>query len=232
VKIRGLTFEPHGAATAQSVLPRSGTAAPTDSPRDSPVVRSVPPQEKAVKRVARSLDEVLDLPDDVHCDQLIPALNNKESVKQHCLSLGLKPRVTAVVVAVFNSKELSREIYKDLWNGPKKFYILNGTPAYRLLNAHSTIENQTYANNSRDRINALLFAIHFQTLCDSIHQDGESERTLQWQSKETVVMEKLINESQKTKSQIQNLLKRGRWYRQWIIEMGVGGILMLGASMA
>jgi hypothetical protein len=226
-----LTFEPHGAL---SVLPRGGTATPSDLPRDNLAARSDPRPKTAAKRFASSLDEilVLPLPDDFRCDQAIQTLNNEKSIKEHCSRLGLKPRVTNVVLAVFNSKGLSKDIYEDLWDGSKKFYIPEGTLAARILDTDTSIKNEAYANYSRSRINALLFALHFETLCISLQQDEERERIFPRKPIETIVMEKLVKDTRKEKSTIQDLLKRGRWYGRWILALGVGGILMLGESLA
>jgi hypothetical protein len=245
-KIRGLTFKPHGTTSAPSALSHGAPATPSVLSQPATAVppvsgisaaRSVLLPKAQVTPFTNSLDEVLILPDNGQCGQAIPALeilDNEKSITKHCKGHGLKPRAIAVVLAVFRSKKRSKEIYKGIWDGSKEFYVPYGTPASRLLNADAALEDDADVNKSKNRINALLFAIHFQTLCDSLEHDEKRKERMssEWKSKETIIMQKIREDTPKTDHQIRNLLKRGRWYGQWIQRLGVGGILILGDTLA
>lgn len=202
----------------------------TIKPRNRPVPRS---SNAPVSQSTNSLNEVLDLPDSGQplLNQAVPTLailKDEDSVVSYGRDDGLKPRAIAVVRAVFRSLSHSEDIYAGIWQGFRQFYAPSGTTATRLLNTQDLIVDEANVNSARYRINALLFGFHFRALCDRIERDDSNPKM----SKETMVLESLIKETKRSREQIHTLLKRGRWYAQWIDRLGVGAILLLGESLA
>jgi hypothetical protein len=190
-----------------------------------------------VSQSTNSLEEVLNLPDSGQplLNQAVPTLDilkDEDSVVSYCRDDGLKSRAIAVVRAVFRSLSRSEDIYAGIWHGFRQFYAPNGTTATRLLNTQDLIVDEADVNSARYRINALLFGFHFRALCDRLERDGLNPKTSKEKSKETMTVESLTKETNRSRDQIHNLLKRGRWYAQWIDRLGVGAILLLGESLA
>jgi hypothetical protein len=185
-----------------------------------------------VEASTTSLEEVFRLPRDgqPHLSKTIPILyklKGKDSVVSHCHEDGLKSRAIAVVKTVLASLSRSEDIYEDLWHGSEKFYASNGTTASRLLSARDEIVVEADANGARYRINALLFALHFRVLCNRLERED-----LNPNKTETMVLDSLTEETESSRDQIHALLKRGRWYAQWIDRLGLGAIFLLGESFA
>ena len=197
----------------------------TVEPRNVPAVR---PARDIAKDDATSLDQLLELPDDGRSslEQVEPILDlfeDERSFTEYCGSEGLQPKAIAVAKAVFRSLDRPESIYADIWHGTSNFYGSKGTTARRLLETDNSIESEGDVNGARYRVNALLFAFHYRARCDEL---------VATKQKETVVLQKIMEESGKTIHQIKNLLKRGRWYALWVNKLGLGAILMLGGSLA
>lgn len=180
-----------------------------------------------------SLEEVLNLPDSGQPlrNQAVPTLDilkDEDSVVSYCRDDGLKSRAIAVVRSVFRSLSRSEDIYAGIWHDARQFYAPDGTTATRLLNTQDLIVEEADVNSARYRINALLFGFHFRTLCDRLERDDLNPK----KSKEAITVESLTKETNRSHDQIHTLLKRGRWYAQWISRLGVGAILLLGESLA
>lgn len=208
-----------------TVKPRKGAAG---RPRSGPA-----------KRSAESLEELLKLPNDGQSssDQPEPTLDilrNEKSIVKYCRDSGLKQTSISVVLAVFRSLGRSKESYANVWDGCKHFYKANGTTASRLLEAHDVIVGEADVNGARYRINALLFTFDFRARCEKLRFDDSdairSKKTKE--KKETAVLREVMEESNKTSDQIYTSLKRGRFYAQWVNELGIGAILALGESLA
>lgn len=186
-----------------------------------------------VKQSAKSLEELLELPDNGQpsSEQVEPTLDilkNEKSITKYCRDSGLKQTAISVVLAVFRSLNRSQDTYANVWYGCNRFYKAKGTTASRLLDAQDTIVGEADVNGARYRINALLFAFDFRARCERLRFD-DSEET---KNKETAVLRKVMEESKKTSDQIYTSLKRGRFYAQWVNELGIGAILALGESLA
>jgi hypothetical protein len=200
------------------------------------------PRRDPAKRSAESLEELLELPNDGQSssDQSEPTLDilrNEKSIVKYCRDSGLKPTSISVVLAVFRSLGRSKESYANVWDGCKHFYKTNGTTASRLLDAHDVIVSEADVNGARYRINALLFAFNFRARCEELRLD-DSDATRSKKTKETketietAILRKVMEESNKKSDQIYTSLKRGRFYAQWVNELGIGAILALGESLA
>lgn len=165
-----------------------------------------------------------------HLNQTVPVLDtlkDESSVASYSRSHGLKQRAIAVARAVFDALSRPEDIYSDIWRGCGPFYASNGTTAARLLGAEDSIGEEADVNGARYRINALIFAFYFRALCDKFEREELNPKKT-----ETIVVESLIKETGKSRDRIQTLLKRGRWYAQWIDRLGIGAIMLLGRSLA
>lgn len=202
----------------------------TIKPRKSAAGR---PRKNHGHESVKSLEELLELPDlgqvsSREAQPVLDTLEDEDSVDKFCRDSGLKKRATLVVKAVFRSLHRSEDVYADIWNGVKDFYNSEGTTASRLLDAQEAIAGEADANAARYRINALLFAFEWRARCEAVRFD----ESIPTKNKDTTVLKRVMAESKKTSEQIQTLLKRGRFYAEWVNELGVGAILALGESLA
>lgn len=197
----------------------------THEPRNGRMDR--PERERPAKTVS-TLEQLLELPDEgrPHSEQderTLDVFQNDRTFAEHCSSCGLHPKATAVAKSVYRSLGHSKDIYADIWDNSPTFYCSNGTTASRLLETDSRIENEGDINGARYRVNALLFAFYYRARCEELTTTKHVE---------TIVLQRIVDESGKNIHHIKNLLKRGRWYALWVNVLGVGAILILGASLA
>lgn len=153
-------------------------------------------------------------------------LKDQEAIHNHCREEGLRNTAIQVVKATYDSLQRPEDRYNNIWQKSRQFYRTEGTVATRLLNTNDVVEDEEEINAARYRVNALLFAFEYRARCERL---DTSELTTK---KEAAVMKAVMSESGRTSEQIHTLLKRGRFYAQWIKILGPGAILTLGVSLA
>jgi hypothetical protein len=158
-------------------------------------------------------------------EQLEPrpgALQSTKDVIEYCSNNKFSKNVKATGNAVIRSLRHPETSYQSIW-GNQDFYKDSGSMASRFLNAECAILDQKHVNGARYRINALLFALHYNAQLQELGANA---------NRQSLVMAGLMAESSKTKRQIEFLLKQGRWNALWVYKFGIGAILALGEFLA
>jgi hypothetical protein len=150
------------------------------------------------------------------------ALQSAKDVIEYCNSNKFPKHVRATGNAVIRSFHHPETSYQSIWSN-HDFYKDSGSMASRFLNAECAILDERHVNGARYRINALLFALHYNARVQELGTNAHRQST---------VMTDLMAESSKTKRQIEFLLKQGRWNALWVCKFGIGAILALGEFLA
>lgn len=149
-------------------------------------------------------------------------IERETDVMKFCDAEKVPGKVAATAKVIFRALARPDSLYSNIWHG-SDFYTTGGSTACRLLEAEVAITNDQDLNGARYRINALIFALHYNA---QIQELGPRA------NRESIVTERLLKESCKTRRQVEFLLQRGRWLALWVNQFGLGAILALGESIA
>lgn len=196
----------------------------TVKPQQNSPVR---PERKSAKDSTKSLPYLLNIVQSRNpsgfVEPILQTLQTEASATKHCTHIGMRPRATAVVKSVMRSLVRPTSIYESIWQG-SEFYATEGTTASRLLQAEGSIMNEGDINGARYRANAVILACHYYARVQDLGATVSN--------RETKILQEMVKESGKSRSHINAVLRRGRWYAELVNELGLGAILTLGESIA